>query len=120
MPKSKNLGSISDSYGILDPAWNYLDYVYPKIINDSNIQNAWQITPIAFEVGGVIQDWFDMGYSDYEGYSISINGEDFLTYSSEGIDRHQAFPVYLLRSLKNYQMNFWSFLRQVSDRAYFG
>lgn len=50
-----------------EPArWSHMLDMYPRLIIESGMQNAWKKAPVSFEVCWVVQHWMDMGWDiDY-------------------------------------------------------
>ncbi len=76
----RNVGYRADCLGDMRPGWPYpanfkefqpggwshmLD-MYPRLIIESGMENAWKKAPVSFEACWVIQHWYDMGWDiDY-------------------------------------------------------
>jgi hypothetical protein len=46
--------------------WSHMFDLYPRLIIEAGMQNAWKKAPVSFEVCWVVQHWMDMGWDiDY-------------------------------------------------------
>ena len=55
-------GDCFGDYGMFEPDWNHMADVYEPIAQNPVTGNAWRAAPVQFEVCGVMQDWFDLGF----------------------------------------------------------
>jgi hypothetical protein len=55
-------GDCFGDYGFFAPDWNHMEDVYEPIVQNPLAGNAWRAAPVQFEVCGVMQDWYDLGF----------------------------------------------------------
>jgi hypothetical protein len=55
-------GDCFGDYGMFGPDWNHMEDVYGPIVLNPAVGNAWKAGPVQFEVCGVMQDWYDLGF----------------------------------------------------------
>ena len=56
-------GDCFGDYGMFEPDWNHMENVYEPIVQNAVAGNAWRTAPVQFEVCGVMQDWYDLGFN---------------------------------------------------------
>jgi hypothetical protein len=56
-------GDCFGDYGIFDPTWNHMVDVYEPAVQIPLVGSAWKAGPVQFEVCGVMQDWYDLGFN---------------------------------------------------------
>jgi hypothetical protein len=49
-------------YGYFGPRWNHMINAYPPSLSDAAVADAWKHAPVQFEICGVMQDWYDLGF----------------------------------------------------------
>ena len=55
-------GDCFGDYGMFVPTWNHMENAYEPIVQIPVVGNAWKAGPVQFEVCGVMQDWYDLGF----------------------------------------------------------
>lgn len=55
-------GDCFGDYGMFGSTWNHMLDVYEPIAQNPASGNAWRTAPVQFEVCGVMQDWYDLGF----------------------------------------------------------
>lgn len=64
-PTSKGAGWRGDcfgDYGFWSTRWSHMGTIYPDILQDPAVSNAWQKGPVQFEACYVMQAWYDRGF----------------------------------------------------------
>jgi hypothetical protein len=55
-------GDCFGDYGVFGYGWNHMEDLYEGTAQDPIIGAAWKTAPVQFEVCGVMQDWFELGF----------------------------------------------------------
>lgn len=56
-------GDCFGDYGMFSRTWNHMVNLYPAIVADPQVVNAWQRAPVQMESCGVMQNWYDKGFN---------------------------------------------------------